>query len=190
MVITGLDVILVVIVLISALLAMTRGFSRELFTIVSWGAAGAAALFAYVRLREPFHAEFSFEPEIIGTALLVGGVFIITLIIVSLITMRISDSLMESRAGALDRTLGFIYGALRGLLLVVVAYFLYSSVVPLQNQPEWMANARARPLLDNVGDKVIALIPEDIEILVRDALNRPDDTDEGAVSDAPADSPS
>jgi membrane protein required for colicin V production len=117
-------------------------------------------------------------------------VFIITLIIVSLITMRISDSLVESRAGALDRTLGFIYGALRGLLLVVVAYFLYSSVVPLQNQPEWMANARARPLLDNVGDKVIALIPEDIEILVRDALNRPDDTDEGAVSDAPADSPS
>ena len=178
MVITGLDVILVVIVLISALLAMTRGFSRELFTILSWGAAVAAAAYAYFELREPFHAQYTFEPKQIGDALLVGGSFIVVLILVSFITMKISDAVMDSRAGALDRTLGFIYGALRGLLLVVVAYFLYSKFVPLEGQPSWVAEARFRPLLDLVGEEVIAMFPEDLELIGREWLNRPEGTDQ------------
>lgn len=173
MVVTGLDVILVVVVLVSALLAMTRGFSREMFSIASWVISAAAALYVYLRFRDDFQREFGFDPAIIGDAILVGGVFVITLIVFSFLTMRLSDKVMESKAGALDRTLGFIFGAVRGLLLVVVAYFLYASLVPLENQPSWVAEARSRPLIEATGETVIGWFPQDLELVVREFLARP-----------------
>ena len=177
MVVTGLDVILVVVVLISALLAMTRGLTREVFAVASWVLAVAAAAVAYFRFREPFAQEFQFDPPIIGDAILVGGTFVATLIIISFITMRLSDIVMESKAGALDRTLGFIYGGVRGLLLVVVGYFLFSLFQPLESQPSWLADARSRPLIESTGETVISWLPQDFELVVRQALGR-EGTDE------------
>ena len=53
---------------------------------------------------------------------MIGGVFLVTLLIVSVITVRISDMILDSRIGALDRTLGFLFGLGRGLIIVVVAF--------------------------------------------------------------------
>lgn len=172
MLVTGLDVILVAVVLISGLLAMTRGFSREIFSIASWIIAAAAAAYAYVRFKEPFAQEFSFDPPIIGDVILVAGTFLVTLILFSVLTMRLSDKLMESKIGALDRTLGFIFGAVRGHLLVVVAYFLYSSLVPLSNQPSWVADAHLRGFIEVTGEQVISLLPQDTELMIREFLGR------------------
>ncbi len=65
-------------------------------------------------------------------------IFIIALIVVTLITMRIADFIIDSRIGALDRTLGFLFGAARGILLVVVAMLFFNWLVGRQ-QPEWVA---------------------------------------------------
>ena len=46
--------------------------------------------------------------------------FLVTLLIVSVITVRISDMILDSRIGALDRTMGFLFGLGRGLIIVVV----------------------------------------------------------------------
>ena len=59
-----------------------------------------------------------------------AGVFIVTLIVVSLITFRISDSVLDSRVGALDRTFGFIFGLARGFLLVAIVFILFTRACP------------------------------------------------------------
>lgn len=77
----------------------------------------------------------------------VAGVFILTLIVVSIITVRISDMILDSRIGALDRTLGFLFGLARGLLIMVVAFLFFAWLVPDKQQPDWVRNAKSRGML-------------------------------------------
>ena len=116
--ITLLDGILVGFTLVSAMLAMVRGFSREILSIASWAAAAAAAFFFYP-LVLPYVQPY-IDNEQIAMAAAAGVVFVVALIVVTLITMKIADWIIDSRIGALDRTLGFLYGAARGILVVAV----------------------------------------------------------------------
>ena len=62
-----------------------------------------------------------FNNDIVAAVAVVGGVFLVTLLVVSVLTIRISDMVLDSRVGALDRTLGFLFGLARGLIIVVIA---------------------------------------------------------------------
>ena len=61
-----------------------------------------------------------------------GAIFVVALIIVTLITMKIADFIIDSRVGALDRTLGFLFGAARGILVVAVAMLFFNWLVGAQ----------------------------------------------------------
>lgn len=88
-------------------------------------------------------------------------IFLVTLIIVSLITMRIADFIVDSRIGALDRTLGFVFGAARGALLVIVGLLFFNSLSP-DNQPAWIANAKSKPMLESIGESITQVLPDDL----------------------------
>ncbi|RYE84627.1 MAG: CvpA family protein [Hyphomicrobiales bacterium] len=175
MTITMLDAILVGIMLLSALLAMVRGFSREVLSVVSWLAAAAAAFFFYQPLT-PYVQEYVTSEKIAMVAAALG-IFVITLIIVSFITLRIADFIIDSRIGALDRALGFVFGAARGLLLVVVAMLFFNWLSPADTQPTWITNAKSKRYLDDLGARLIAAVPEKpAELLpqeLRDKLEPP-----------------
>lgn len=154
-----LDVIVLVVVLISALLAMMRGFVREVLTLVSWAAAAAAA---YLLYKLPLPLVKSFVHNATAASVISAAViFLLGLIIVSFISMRIADLVVDSRVGAVDRGLGFLYGAARGLLLMVVAqaFFLWLA----QTTPAWMAHAKSKPILENLGTQLMAALPQDLE---------------------------
>ncbi len=148
--ITLLDVILLVVMLISALLAMVRGFMREVLSIASWGAAALLTLYSYPRLK-PIVLQY-FSNDIAASAVTIGGVFLGTLLIVSIVTIKISDMILDSRVGALDRTLGFVFGLGRGLVIVVVAYLFFAWLVPDRSQPEWVKSAKSLVVLKKTGD--------------------------------------
>ena len=93
-------------------------------------------------------------------------VFLVTLIAVSLITIKLSDAILDSKIGALDRSLGFLFGAVRGLLLCVIAFVFFNWLVPAQTQPGWVKAARMRPLLQATGDRLMAVLPDDPEGLL------------------------
>jgi len=153
--ISWLDVILIVIMLISGFLAMVRGFTREVLSIFSWAVAAVAALYLtpkYASVLDPY----IHNPSIAQIAF-AAGVFIITLIVVSLITFRISDSVLDSRVGALDRTLGFIFGLARGFLLVAIVFILFTALA--RDQPEWVRNARSYPILQRTQVAIESLLP-------------------------------
>jgi len=153
-----LDVILILIMLISAFLAMLRGLTREMLSIMSWALAALAALFFYQLYRERMRQLI--EPQILADAVLIAVVFIIVLIAVSLITVRLSSRVLDSRVGALDRTLGFIFGLVRGLILVVIAYELLAAIVPKENLPRWVTEARSLPVIERTGRAIISLLPD------------------------------
>lgn len=159
---TVLDVIVVVVVLISAILAMVRGFVREVLSIASWIAAAAAAYFFYkpvVPLVRPYIESGTAQVIVAAVA-----IFFIALIVASYVTMKISDFVIDSRVGALDRALGFLFGAARGVLLLVIALLFFNWLV--QSSPTWVADARSKTMLEDLGERLMAALPADVEAAI------------------------
>src|SRR5208283_1457931 len=154
-----LDLAVLAIVLVSALLSMLRGFTREVLAIASWAAAAAAA-YSFYPLVVPYLTPY-IHKDIVAQASAAAIVFFATLILVSLITVRLSDAILDSKIGALDRTLGFLFGVVRGFLLAVVAFAIFNWLVSEKQQPEWVKTAKTRPVLTDTADKIVAMLPED-----------------------------
>ncbi len=175
--ITFLDLILLVVMLISAMLAMIRGFMREVLSIAAWALAAIATVYSYARLL-PLAKQY-FNNDIVAAGAVIGGVFLGTLLIVSVLTVRISDMILDSRVGALDRTLGFLFGLGRGLIIVVVAFLFFDWLVPSKSQPDWVQGAKSKVVLQSTGDWLKGMLPDDPESTILKRLKRPrgDETD-------------
>ncbi len=164
--VTILDMIVIGVILISGLLAALRGFTREVLAIGSWA---AAAVVAYL-----FHGQFvPLAQQYVSTNINIarpvagGGVFLVTLLVAYFLTSKISDMILDSRIGALDRTLGFMFGAARGLLLAVVGFLFFNWLVSDKQQPTWVKDAKLKPLLESTGASLMSLLPEDPEKALR-----------------------
>jgi membrane protein required for colicin V production len=175
--ITLLDIVLIVVMLVSGLLAMVRGFMREVLSITAWVIAAGATLYSYSKLL-PYAKQY-FNNDIVAAVSVIGGVFLVTLLVVSVLTIRISDMVLDSRVGALDRTLGFLFGLGRGLIIVVVAFVFFNWLVPERSQPEWIKNAKSLVVLKKTGDSLMSMLPDDPEstILKKLKRQRPEDSD-------------
>lgn len=178
--ITLLDGIVIGFTLVSAMLAMVRGFSREVLSIASWVAAAAAAYFFYPAVLP--YIEPHVDHHTVALAASAGIVFFVALIVVTVITMKIADFIIDSKVGPLDRTLGFLYGAGRGLLVLAVALLFFDWLVGA-NPPAWVSQAKSRPLLEAIGGWVESVLPDDPENSILNRLHGTDD----ATPEAPAD---
>jgi len=158
-----LDFILFGIMLISGLLALMRGLTREVLSISSWAGGALAAFLAYKHegLRAVARGYVQPENHYLADIALVVGVFFFTLLVLSVVTIRLSDRILDSRIGALDRTLGFIFGLARGLLIVVVAYMFYAWLIPKDKHFMWVKQARTLPLINRTGDYIVSFLPPD-----------------------------
>ncbi len=182
---TLLDGILIFVVLVSAVLAMIRGFTREVFSIGSWVAAAAVTYFFWDDVL-PYTQRYV-EDERVALGITVAGIFFITLLVVSLITMRISDFVLDSRAGPLDRTLGFLFGAARGLILVVIAVLFLNFFMAPDRQPVWIAEAKSKPWLDTLGSDLMNRLPDDPEAEIMERIQGAAPQQAGAPPSAPPD---
>ena len=116
---------------------------------------------------------------------MVGGIFLGTLLIVSIITVRFSDMVLDSRVGALDRTLGFLFGLGRGLVIVVVAFLFFAWLVPERSQPEWVRSAKSRVVLQGTGDWLMSMLPDDPESTILKRLKKPKPEEGDPAPDEP-----
>lgn len=176
-----LDLVVVGVVLISALLAMVRGFTREVLAIVAWVTAAIAAWYLHP-LVLPYAQDYIANGTIALVAA-IAGIFLLTLIIVSLITVKISDFILDSRIGPLDRTLGFVFGAARGFLICAIGFIFFQWLVAA-DLPEWAETARTRGILQSTGDSIIAVLPEDPEGVLEQFRSPGLDGDPGEPADA------
>jgi membrane protein required for colicin V production len=157
--------------LISAVLAMIRGFMREILSIAAWVMAALVTLYSYGKLLP--YAKSYVNNDIVATAAVVAGTFLLTLLVVSVVTVRFSDMVLDSRVGALDRTLGFLFGLARGLIIVVVAFLFFAWLVPSKTQPAWIANAKSKVVLQSTGDWLMSMLPDDPESTILKRFKKP-----------------
>lgn len=183
--ITLLDIIVLAVLLLSGLLAMIRGFMREILSIAAWGTAALTTLYAYQKLLPT--AKTYIANDTLATIAVIAGVFIVTLIVVSVITVRISDMILDSRIGALDRTLGFLFGLARGLLITVVAFLFFAWLVSDKQQPDWVRGAKSRTVLQGTGDWLMSLLPDDPENTILKRFKKTKPGDEQNDSSTPPD---
>ena len=150
------DIALAVVMLISGLMAIMRGLSREVLSLVAWGAAAVAAFYAI--FSEPVRKQatdllkpYIGENDVVVTIAVAGAVFLVVLIVLSIIGAKISDALLETGAGPIDRTLGFFYGLARGLVLMMAVFIFYVWLVPRDKIDNAVRDAMTLPLVTSVS---------------------------------------
>lgn len=135
---TIIDGVVAVVIVVSALLAYSRGFVREAMAIAGWIAAAILA-FLFAPKVEPLIKEIpvlgdfirdSCELSIIAAF---ACVFAAALIIVSVFTPLFSSLVQRSALGGIDQGIGFLFGVARGIILVAIAYFVYETVMTSQS---------------------------------------------------------
>ncbi len=160
-----IDVIVIGVILLSALFAFARGFVKEVLSIAAWVGAGCAALYA-VPLAAPFakqligHDIAGMSVDFLAQAAVAFAVFVVALIVFSFLTSAIARLVKGSMLSSIDRTLGLIFGLLRGVVLVCIAYIAltWASTDPTR-LPPWIAEAKTLPFIANGASHLRALIP-------------------------------
>lgn len=175
---TYLDAGLLLIVILSGLVAMYRGLTREVLSILSWAVAAGAVLYfvKYHRgLAEELAKQFANPVQtshIYIAQVAVGGViFLIVLIAIHLVTARVADTVLDSRVGVIDRVLGLAFGALRGFVLVLIPYMFVVSFMCKESTtralaqgckagelPSWIENSRSLPLISQTSGTLYSFL--------------------------------
>ena len=118
-----LDLIIIILIFISAFFAFIRGFSLEILSLSGWiFSIGISYLYGGIASNQINQLLDNF---LISTVISYVFSFIILLIIFSFLTKNVSSLIKNSFAGLLDRSLGFFYGLLRGYLLICFCYFCF-----------------------------------------------------------------
>ncbi len=152
------DVVIALVILISGLFAFFRGFVHELLAVISWIGAALATLYGFPYFQ-PHVRELITVPLI---ADMTAGVviFLIVLIVLSILTRILSHRIRTSALGPLDRSVGLVFGFLRGAVLVCVAWLMFAWLLPREDHPEWVTEAKVRPLVERGSVLLVGLLPE------------------------------
>ncbi|WDR05587.1 CvpA family protein [Devosia rhodophyticola] len=175
---TAFDVGVGVLLLISAILATARGLTREVLSLATW--AGSAAIAVYMLLYHPEIAQNYIADETVAKIATVIVTFIVSLIVLHLLTMRIADFVVDSKIGPIDRTLGFIFGLLRGLLIAIVVV-IFGNWLLAGKLPPGIADSQTLPHLTQMGDTLRTLLPTQLQTQLDNLLKGNISRDDGSA---------
>jgi membrane protein required for colicin V production len=149
------DIAVVAILAISALFAFWRGLVREVLSVAAWVGAGVATYFGLPLLR-PFTRQY-IELAIVADVVTGLAIFLVVLVICSIISHLLSRGVRASALGALDRSLGLLFGLARGALLVCVLFLLIDWWFPADQRPVWVTEAKSLPAVAKGADMLKSL---------------------------------
>lgn len=178
--VTAVDILVVAIVLLSAAFAMWRGLVSETFNIVDW----AAATFIAVEFTPSFQPLLggSIEPAWLEYIVVFIGTFLVMFVPLSMLNHRISEAVRKSEIGPVDRVLGFLFGAVRGIAIVGVAYILYAMFVPMEQHPQTLTRSHVYPVIRQSAEMLLDIVPGRQELA---GLDSPEDGPQPSSGPAP-----
>jgi len=162
---TIIDAVVAVVIILSALLAYSRGFVRESLAIAGWVAAAVLA-FLFAGQAEPLIREIPVLGDFVESSCELAriaafaAVFAVGLILMSFITPLFSSIVQRSALGGIDQGLGFLFGVARGALLVGIALVVYDRVITDQALP-MIDDSRTARIFARMQDSINDTIPED-----------------------------
>ena len=161
---TIIDGVVAVIIVVSALLAYSRGFVREAMAIAGWVGATILA-FIFADTVQPLIRQIPVVGDFIGDSCELSiiasfaAVFAVALVVVSIFTPLFSSLIQRSALGGLDQGFGFLFGVARGVLLVAVAFFVYQTVLSSQ-QIDMVENSRSAKVFSKMTGQIGERDPE------------------------------
>ena len=154
---SGFDIVALGVIFISGVMALTRGFVREALTVTAFVSAALAALWT-----RPVFAGLALEltsSYLLANALALAITFILVYLAVSFVTSSLSKDVKQGEdVNVVDRTLGFIFGVIRGLILLGLIVLVFKNTT-LAGPPSWFRSARIYPLVDATASLLQSLAP-------------------------------
>ena len=163
---TIVDAVVAVVILLSAILAYSRGLVREVLAIAGWVAAAAAAYYL-TPMAEPLVQEIPVLSGILDGSCELSvltaffAVFVLALVVLAILIPLFSSAVQRSAVGGVDQALGFLFGVLRGALLVVVALIIYDRVLIGEPIPA-VQDSRTSAIFSEVQGALATSIPEEL----------------------------
>jgi len=164
------DLAVLAVLALSGVLALFRGFTHEALAVAGWVAAALATLRLFPILK-PIARDYV-AMTLIADAITAVAIFLVTLVVTTIIAHAISRRVRGSAINALDRSLGFVFGLVRGALIVSIAWLVVDWALPRDQQPDWLAESRSLPLAQYGGERLKALIPPETLGEAEDAAAR------------------
>lgn len=174
-----IDLGVIAILLLSAGLAFVRGFVLEVLGIASWVGAALAALYGFEDGRRIARQYIGIE--LVADIVAAATIFIVVLIVLTILSRLVAGRLGDGALGPLNRSLGFLFGLLRGAVIVSLAWIALTRLIPEENYPPWILEARAKPLMDRGAELLWDLAPEGMRQETEQAVQDLSDTTDKAL---------
>ncbi len=168
------DLVAIGIVILSGLIAYWRGAVREFLFLATWGGSALATVFLYNETY-PFVHEWIGQDALLAAVANAVGLFTITLVLMVLVTSLIVSRVDGSSLNVLDRSLGFVFGLIRGGLIVCLIYLAYSLLAPAAEHPDWLRNARLTPLVARCTVLVVSIVPDEWGLKAEHLMHQAED---------------
>lgn len=162
--INGLDLAVGIILLISALLAFMRGFVHEVLSIAAWIGAVLAAVQGLPYARPLARRVIPYDWAADSAAAV--AIFLIVLLVLSVVTNAVARSIQKSALNNLDRSLGFVFGLARALVILGVGLIIADWLT--DRRPSWMTTAKTLPVIEMASNGLKAVVPPSF-LAARDA---------------------
>jgi len=153
------DVVVAVVLLISAVIGLLRGFVKETLTIAGWIGAILITLYGYPHVA-PLLADFITE-SLIAEIVAASVLFLVSLVLLTIVSHMIANRVQLSMLSHLDRALGFVFGLARGVLLVSMVYLGGAWFLGEDKLPDGITEAKSLPFVKMSADFLANLLPED-----------------------------
>lgn len=159
---TGFDIAVLLFVGVGAIVGFMRGFVQEVLALGAW----IFAIFAIHMLHTPLTA--ALEPYIgtgSGSAVLAFALLLLVpYAVVKLVAKWAGNRSRSSVLGPVDRVLGFGFGAVKGVIIVVLAFSIvvlgYDTVWGVRGRPDWIVTARTYPFINASSEALVKMISE------------------------------
>ncbi|MCP2016496.1 MAG: CvpA family protein [Erythrobacter sp.] len=164
---TGFDYIVLLIVGIAAVGGFLRGFMQEVLSLAAWVLAAFAIRFLHTPLTTALQ-------EYIGSHITTSLLSFTLLLLIPYAAMKViannvGTASRGSVLGPVDRVLGFGFGALKGMVIVVIAFSLlvlgYDTVWGFKGRPTWITTARSYELVDASSRALVEVLADRRAIL-------------------------
>jgi len=160
--VTLFDVLVGLVLVLSGLIGLARGATREVTTVIAFVVAAIAAVFG-LRFTGPLARHFIATPWIASTvAILV--LFLIVYIVVRMIGASLTRGVRRTGLSGFDRALGFAIGLVRGLVVIGLFTLLIDAATPPGRMAPWIARARLYPLANAAGGALRAFAPRGFKV--------------------------
>ncbi len=156
------DICVILMLLVGALIGLTLGFVRGGLFVMSWIGAALATLYGFTP-AQPIARKY-IESEFFADLTTGVAIFLVSLVILFLISSMIGGWVRNSRLNALDRSLGLLAGLLTGALIIVAAYAVAESTWTPEEHPKWVQEAKSLPLIQTGTVILRAVTPKNLQI--------------------------